>query len=394
MPELNDHSIRRHALLSASGAARWMNCPPSALYTANIPDKQTPFAAEGSEAHEIAEAYLNAYLDGKPQPKFKGHDKELADAVYPYVEHCISIYEDTKKKHADAVMFIETKVNFSKWVPEGFGTADCIIIAGNVLIVRDLKFGKGVPVSAIENPQARCYGLGALAEFEDLYDIDTVINQIDQVRLEDGLSEEVISVADLLKWADEELKPKAELAIKGEGEFKAGAWCQFCKANATCPYRFKRAQEVVAVKDKVTDIRSLNDAQLNLILSRKADIVKWLKAVEDYATERAMNNDLPGWKMVAGRSNRAYTDEADVAAKLKEAGYDDALIYDRKLIGITAMTKLLGGKKKFDEILGNYVYKPEGKPTLVPESDKRPALTDAAQSDFDVIDIEDEKEKK
>lgn len=386
MAKLRDHTSRAHALLSASAASRWMHCTPSAVYTKDLPDETSPYAEEGTKAHEIAEACLRAYLDGKTEPDFGEDQRSIYDQVHPYVDHCIESFTELNKKYKDAVMFIETKVDFSKWVPDGFGTADCIIIAGNELHVRDLKFGKGVPVYAHNNPQARCYGLGALAMFDDLYDIETIHNEIDQVRLDNGLSEEVISKEELLKWADEALKPKAELAAKGEGEFSAGDWCRFCKAKGQCPYRAKADFEVEEIREEKKPLELLTDDQISTILSKKDDLTKFLKDVEAFAVDKVVNKGetIPGWKVVEGRSVRVYTDEHKVAEAVKNAGYDEALIYNRKLIGITDMTKLLGGKKNFEKILDGLVVKPEGKPTLVPESDKRkPMKLKTAEEDFE-----------
>lgn len=366
-----------HSILGASSAYRWMNCTPSAMYTKDIPDKTSPFAEEGTKAHAIAEKRLNHFIDTGtdiPQPaEMTDADLDMWTNVSIYVDHCIDLYVSLKEKNGDAVMFVEQQVDFSTWVPDGYGTADCVILSGADLYVRDLKYGKGVPVSAIDNPQARLYGLGALAAFRDIYDIQTVHNQIDQVRLEDGQSEEVISITDLLTWADTILAPAAQLAAQGKGSFKAGPWCRFCKAGATCPHRAQQGNAVIAQSGK--PISELTDEQISRILSVKNDVEKWMNSVEQYAVERAQNGDpIAGWKLVEGRSVRTWSDELAVQKRLEDNGFQEAEFTERKLYGITKMTAAVGGKKEFNRLLGDLVVKPAGKPTLVPETDNRPAL--------------------
>jgi hypothetical protein len=366
-----------HSILGASSAYRWMNCTPSAVYTKDMPDKPSPFAEEGTKAHAIAEKRLNHFIDtGGDIPQPAGMSDEELDMwtnVSIYVSHCLDLFSSLQEKNPDTVMFVEQQVDFSLWVPGGYGTADCVILSGSDLYVRDLKYGKGVPVSAIENPQARCYGLGALAAFRDLYNISTVHNQIDQVRLEDGQSEEVISTEELLKWADEILAPAAQLASQGKGEFKAGPWCRFCKAGATCPHRAEQGNAVIAQSGH--DVSTLTDEQISRILSVKDNVEKWMNSIEQYAIERAQNGDpVPGWKLVEGRSVRRWSDELAVQKRLEDNGFQEAEFTERKLYGITKMTAAVGGKKEFNRLLGDLVIKPAGKPTLVPDSDSRPAL--------------------
>lgn len=374
-----NHKNRAHAVLSASSAHRWMNCTPSALATADIPDTVSPYAQEGTKAHEMAEQFLNAYLKGEEPPVVKDTDEEVFYELKPYLDRVIDTYEALKNQDSSTVMFIESRVSFEKWVPEGFGTADVIIISGDTVRIRDLKFGKGVPVDAVDNPQARCYALGVLEKFGDIYDFGIVINEIDQPRL-NHFSTEEISVADLLHWADTELKPKAELAIKGEGEYHAGDWCRFCKLNGKCRAKANFSLEIEPISEN-----ELSTEEIAKVLSRARDLQSWVKSLEDHVTQALMDGqELPGWKLVEGRSNRQYVDELAVADRLIENGYEDALIYKRQLYGISDMQTLLGGRKKFDEILGDLVIKPEGKPTLVPESDRRPAINQKnIESDFE-----------
>lgn len=373
---------KAHAVLGASSAERWMNCTPSAMFTKDMPDRKTEFSAEGDTAHAIAERMLNTYLTQTVTPCLYTEDElRIETEVKPYVDRCIQLYKDLKAEHKDAVMFVETKVNFENYVPKGFGTADCIIIAGSELHVRDLKFGKGVPVSAIDNPQARCYSLGALNMFGDFYPIKRVFNEIDQVRLDNGLSEEEMSVEELTSWGDKVLKTAAIKASVGEGEFKSGRWCRFCKGSVTCPLKKVELTPIITLSDKVDT--PLSDEEMTKILLKKDSLVSWINSIEKNITERLEDGEqVEGWKLVHGRSNRKYSDELKIVERLNANGIDDALIYNKTLIGLTNMETVLGGKKRFNELLGDLIIKPEGKPTLVPYNDKRPAITNDAKDDF------------
>ena len=384
MTKTKDHSVRAHAVLSASAAYRWMMCTPSAVLTKDMPDETSAYAEEGTKAHELAELLLHNWRSHiSPDDAKVDLSDPITNDVLEYVNRAIKDFTDIKQKHRDAIMFTEQKIRFDNYVPEGFGTADLIIIAGKTLYIRDLKFGKGVEVSAENNPQIRCYALGAYNMFEDLYDFDTVVMQIDQVRL-NHFSEETMSLKDLLDWANNELAPAAKLAYAGKGKFAVGHWCQFCKAKATCKARGAEYMASAEIKEKKPDYALLTDDEISKILTKAEDLQKWVKALQDYVTGRIQSGkQMPGWKLVEGRSVRTYTDELAVADKLKSAGYEEALIYNRKLIGITEMTKLTG-KIEFDQLLGDLVYNPPGKPTLVPESDKRPAINSAV-TDFDGI---------
>lgn len=383
-----------HAVLSASAAYRWMNCTPSAIYTKDIPDKPSPFSEEGTKAHALAEERLRHFISTgqdliKPDEQSDA-DRDMWTNVSIYVKNCIDLFNQRKQISEDTLMFIEQKIDFSNWVPGGFGTADCVIISGDELFVRDLKYGKGVPVSALNNPQARCYGLGALNAFGDLYEINTIHNQIDQVRLDGGQSEEVLSTEDLLKWAEETLSPAAKLAAEGKGEFKPGAWCRFCKAGATCPKRAETGTALITQAQTSHDLTQLTDEQISMILTVKSDVEKWMDSIEHYAIERAQEgNPIPGWKLVEGRSVRQWTDDLEVQNRLRQNGYKDAEFTERKMYSITKMTALLGGKKAFESLLGDLVVKPAGKPVLVPESDSREEI----KQHNAIADFSEEKEK-
>ena len=384
------HAERAHALLSPSAAERWMHCTPSARLTENMPDTRTAFSDEGTRAHELAEKLLTTYLSkgrAAMNRAVKKADPEIWSGLSPYIEHVIDTYEDMKSVHEDAVMFVETKLSMEQWVQDCFGTADCIIIGGDTIMVIDLKFGKGVPVTAVNNPQARLYALGALYAYGVIYEPQTVITRIDQPRL-DSITEETISVADLLKWAEDELKPAAVKAYNGTGTYTAGDWCKFCKAKATCPHRASAVFEIEPVMNKVPDVNLLTPAQISDTLTRATALESYVKALQDHVMDLLLNGqDVPGWKLVEGRAVRRWADDAAVAQRLRDAGIDDALIYKKTLHGLTEVQKILGGKKKFDELLDDLVIRPEGKPTLAPDTDPRPAIN-ATTDVFDAIEID------
>jgi len=376
------HSDREHAVLSASSADRWINCPPSVALTRDIPDEVSPFAAEGTKAHEIAEACLRAYLGNSPEPEFTEDDYIIWLEVHPYVDRVVELYENLKAADPSTAMFVEVHVEFGEWVPEGFGTSDCIIISGNTIYVIDLKFGKGVVVDAEGNPQARCYALGAYEMFRDIYDIENVVTVIDQPRLFHRTTED-IPIADLLAWASSTLSPAAALAWTGQGEYRAGDWCRFCKAGATCRKRAARNLAVQTGYQSLPDPALLTDEQIALILDKADDLELWVKKLKAHATAEVLNGVvMPGWKVVEGRTNRKVEDEKAVARKLRSLGYKPSQIYTRKMISVTQLQALLGGRKNMEEQIGEYIGRTDPKPALVRESDRRPAITADAIDDF------------
>lgn len=391
---MTDHSNRAHAVLSASGASRWMACTPSAMLEKDIPDKSSEYAKEGTAAHELSEIYL-LYEIGEIAKatrtrrinKFKKENEyfnqEMQESVEKYVDIVVEKIYEAKARSDDAVVLLEQRLDFSEWVPKGFGTGDVVIISDGLLEVIDLKYGKGVPVSAENNPQLRLYGLGALSQFDILYDIDTVSMTIVQPRL-DSVSTETLEASKLVLWAENEVKPKAEQAWKGKGEFVPGEHCRFCKIRSTCR---ARAEENLKLAEKdFADPAELSVEEIGDILFKAEELQKWVKDIEKYALDQAVNHevDFPGWKVVEGRANRRYQDKDKIAETLLQHDYSEDEIYrPRDIITITAMEKLLG-RSKFNELLGDYVIKPPGKPTLVPESDKRPPINSAesAKADF------------
>ena len=370
------HENRTHAVLSASASKRWLNCTPSAKLNAEIPDITTEYAKEGTDAHELAEYKLNQLLGIKadnPTENLDYYNQEMEDCTDSYAQYIA----EQMSQYSSPVVMVEQRLDFSRYVPGGFGTGDCIIVADDVLTVIDFKYGKGVAVEAEYNPQMMLYALGALEMFSILYDINEVKMVIFQPRIE-NISEFSMPVSDLMNWAKNELRPKAELAAKGEGEFCAGEHCRFCKVKATCR---KRAEYNLAIaKYDFAPPDMLEDSEIEMILERADALIAWAADVKEYALSEALKGrKWNGYKVVEGRSNRKYTDEKMVAAVVKEAGKDP--YSEPKILGITEMTKLLGGRKKFDELLSKYVCKPQGKPTLVPESDKRKEWS-SAENDF------------
>ena len=360
-----------HALLSASGAHRWLNCTPSARLESDEPESTSAAAEQGTTAHALAEHKLRRTLkqrSKRPVSTWVDDEMEnLTDDYVAFVQERISIAQESC---GDPQVLIEQRLDFSHVVPGGFGTGDCVIIAEPTLQIIDLKYGQGVLVEAVNNPQLMLYALGALHAFGSLYDIETVSVTIYQPRRANVDTWE-ISVAELEQWAETEVKPKAELASAGEGEFCPGSWCQFCRIAPTC--RARAEANLQLAKLEFVPPAELSDAEIADVLTRIPQLKTWASDVEAYALSKAVNQGVvfEGFKLVAGRSVRKYTSEKDVAAAAEAAGYRD--IWDRKLITLTAMEKLMG-KPAFNEILGDLVTTPAGKPTLVPASDKRPAL--------------------
>lgn len=368
----------KHAFLSASASHRWLNCPPSAKLCESLPDQTSSFAQEGTDCHELC-AYLVEKAIGKnvkdPTENLTYYNAEMQNCAEEYCSYVLEQLEEAKKYCADPMVFIEQRLDFSRWVENGFGTGDCLILADQVLQIIDYKHGLGVLVESDHNSQMMCYALGALEAFDGIYDIDRVTMTIFQPR-RDNISTWSCTKEELLKWADEILAPTAALAYEGKGEFKAGEHCQFCKVKATCRKRAEFNLELAQYDFAMPD--TLDEMEIAAILEKVDQLIAWGNDLKDYALVQAQaGTHFEGWKIVEGRSNRKFTDEAAVATAVTEAGFDP---YEKKLLGITAMSSLLG-KKQFDELLGGLVYKPPGKPALVPESDKRPAMN-TATDDF------------
>lgn len=369
----------KHAYLSASASHRWLACPPSAKLCANILDQASEYAQQGTDCHELC-AYLVEKALGRevidPTENLTYYDAEMQNCAEEYRNYVLEQIEAAKEFCKDPQVMIEQRLDFSRWVENGFGTGDCVIVADEVLQIIDYKHGLGVLVSAGDdehggNSQMMCYALGALEVFGDIYDINQIKMTIFQPR-RDNISTYTISKDDLLKWTDEVLAPTAQLAYVGEGEFKAGDHCTFCKVKATCRKRAEYNLELAKYDFEMP--ATLDDTEIAAILEKVDEMISWGNDIKEYALQQAQSGvHFEGWKVVEGRSNRKYTDEAAVAFAVKDAGFDP---YEKKLLGVTAMSTLLG-KKKFEELLGGLIYKPPGKPALVPESDKRPAMNTA-----------------
>lgn len=367
-----------HAVLSASSARRWLNCPPSARLCENYDDKSSDYAAEGTDAHALCEYKLKKVLGIEatdPTENLTWYNEEMNECAEGYASYILELVEKAKQTCSDPVVLIEQRVDFSRWVPEGFGTADCIVIADGVMNVVDYKHGKGVEVSAAENPQMMLYALGALEIFDGIYDIDEVRMTIYQPR-KSNISVSVIEKDELLEWAQNGLIYKAKLAYEGKGDYHCGEWCRFCKAKAEC--RERAAANLELARYEFQEPALLSDDEIAEILGRIDELTAWASDIKEYALKQAINGkEWTGWKLVEGRSNRKYINENAAAKIVEDAGFDP---YEHKVLGITAMQKMLG-KEKFSELLGDFIEKPQGKPTLVPMSDKRPAMN-TAKNDF------------
>lgn len=371
------HAARDHALLSASGAHRWIHCTPSAVIEDRYPDSDSDAAAEGTAAHELAEHKLLTLM-GAPsaRPESEWFNEDMEDYTDAYADHIMAELERTKKESPGAFLTVEQRLDFSHIVPGGFGTGDALIVGDGTMTIIDLKYGKGVKVDAADNPQMMLYALGALAQFGMIYDIQTVRMVIFQPRI-DNISTHEVTVDELLVWAEQVARPAAEKAIAGEGVLVAGEWCQFCRHSAQCPALAAAMFAPVPMDAEQTpaapDPDTLTDEQIAQIVTWADDLKKWLGKVEAHALDQAnQGHQYPGLKLVEGRSERRFTDKDAVARTVTAAGEDP--YKPREVQGITNLTKLLG-KKRFEELLGDYVHKPAGKPTLVPVSDKRPELT-------------------
>lgn len=374
--------MANHAMLSASGAARWLTCTPSAVFEQQFPKTTSGYAEEGTAAHEVAELTTRYWLNEISEQDFENQRDVLAKGPYYNAEmqECANDYAKliaTKFKEIcetceDAFVELEVRLDFSKWVKEGFGTGDCIIVADGVLEVIDFKYGKGQRVDALGNPQMRLYALGALVKYSTLFDIKKVRMTIYQPRISGVQSSDELTVKELTKWANTYVKPKAKLAYAGEGEFAPSEKaCKFCRAKEQCK---ARTDEHLKLFDESPDPLILTPGEAGAILEKAADIKSWLTDLEALVSRTLLEGaPVEGWKMVEGRSNRKLTDELKVVEAMKAAGYDEALLYERNLITLTQLEKDFG-KKAIAETLAGLIEKPQGKPTLAPASDKRPVL--------------------
>lgn len=393
MPEKRDH-----ALLSASSSERWLNCPASPRYEEQFPAGSSTYADEGTLAHSICELYARKQFMGLDSKVFKTeletlktnplYDPEMLTTAEFYVSYLL---EKSLEFQEAPYMALEVRLDFSEYVPDGFGTGDNVMIGGDTLHVTDYKHGKGVAVSPHNNSQMRFYALGALARYAALYNIKRVSMAICQPRLFETVEEDVLTVEELLAWG-ESVKPIAQLAYTGLGGFNPGDHCKFCRGKVHCR---ARANSFTALEDfKDFDIagkllpgdlpqhpNTLSDAEIGDLLTRGKSISDWISGLQEYAQATILaGGTIPGWKVVGGKSNRAFRDADAAIQTLMGAGYDKALLFDYKQKSMTELEKLVG-KKDFAKLMGGNLYKPPGKPTLAAQSDKRPAYNSAV-ADF------------
>lgn len=372
-----------HAILSASSSHRWLHCLPSARLELEFDDTSGTAAEEGSAAHALSEHKLKKALHIRSKRPVSEYDSdEMEECTDAYVDFVMEQVELAKQICNDPIVLIEQRLDFSCYVPDGFGTGDCLIISDDRLHIVDFKYGMGVLVDAVDNPQMKLYALGALEIYDSLYDINEVSMTIFQPRRE-NVSTWTVPVDELKVWAEEELKPKAVKAYNGEGEYIPGEWCTFCRAAVRCRARAEEKLKLAQTEFKMPPL--LTDNEIEEILFILPDLTKWANEITAYATDAAVNHgkEWNGFKVVEGRSVRKYKDENAIAEKAVASGFKD--IYRKSLIPMTEMQKLMG-KTKFEEILGDLIYKPPGKPTLVPNSDKRPAMNVAdAKNEFNEI---------
>lgn len=381
---------KKHAVLSASGAHRWINCPPSVKLNESLPVGTSIYAEEGTLAHEICELKIRkTFLEPMTAKaystklnKLKKHElfqKEMLGYTDTYLEYIQNLVHSCETA---PVIAVEKKVEFGEYVKDGYGTADCILVFGDTLTIIDFKYGKGVPVSAEHNPQMMLYAIGAYKAFSFLYDIKKIRMAIIQPRISNTASEFEMSVEELFKWAHEVVKPAAELAYKGEGDFKAGEHCRFCGVRATCRERARQNLEADFYEMKLPPL--LTDGEVGEALKKAQDLAKWAEHLKEYALAESLKGKIiPGWKAVNGRSIRVFKNPEEAVKKIIDSGIDEALLYERKMYSLAQIEKLVG-VKQFNDIAGDLIEKAPGKPTLVLESDKRERITNivTAQADF------------
>ena len=364
-----------HALLSPSSSERWISCPPSVRMSEGIEEKPSEYAAEGTAAHSLCEYKLRELLGYKQsdiRENLDYYNEEMEDCTEEYRNYINELLAENNGRKP--LMFVEQRVDFSRFVKEGFGTSDCIIIDNDTIYVIDFKYGKGVEVNAVNNTQVMIYAIGALEMFDGIFDINHVIMTIFQPRLS-NISTFEMTKDELYHWAFNVLKPAADMAYQGTGTFKCGDYCRFCKAKTICRARAEYNLKLAQYDFKMP--ATLEDIEIESLLGKLDMLIDWAEDIKTYALDQAVQGKKwRGYKIVEGRSNRKYTDEKAVADMVTKAGYDP---YEKKVLGITAMSKLLG-KKKFEELLSGLVEKPQGKPTLVSESDDRPEMNIAANA--------------
>ena len=380
---MNKHSERDHALLSASSAHRWLACPPSAVVAEAYPEQDTDYTREGTVAHEIAEIYASDDVID-----IEATTEDIAKEITKEMIECAEAYRDyiqELKKSDDAIVLLEQRVDFSPWVPEGFGTCDCIMIQGDTLTIIDYKYGQGVAVSATDNPQMKLYALGALNDYGIALDVSKVEMHIFQPRL-NNISTDSLTAQELTEWAEKTVKPTAEKAFKGKGTYSAGEHCRFCPHAGRCRSLAKICTEYVEAHDLRVAVPVLAPHEIAEALRMEPLIQLWLKRIKSQALTTMLDGgEVPGWKVVEGKlGNRKWKDELEVAKALEAAGYSREEITETKILSPSQMDKAIG-KKKAAELLEQLIDRAPGAPTLAPETDKRPAYDRLAEAQNDFI---------
>lgn len=379
---MSGHKERAHALLSASGAHRWLHCPPSARLEEQFPDRTSDAAEEGTLAHEICEAKANTRLNGTNTSDLLGRLRETEryqQEMEGFTDEYVDVLEEKTLTYQERpYIAIERRVSLEPYIPDGFGTCDCIMIGGDTLTVCDFKYGKGVPVSAEHNPQMMLYALGAYTTYKAVYQISTIHMSIIQPRINNN-NDWACNASELLAFG-EEVKQIAAVANKGEGEFHPGDWCQFCRARGACRARAEEGVRL-AFDDRFGEKPALlENNEIGEYLSLGELVEGWLSGLKEYALSECLaGRPVAGYKAVHGRSSRSFDDTDKVFGELMNKGVDEALLYERKPLSVAKLEKVLG-KKEFNTLAGKHVNKTPGKPTLVPESDKRPAIDTVAEA--------------
>lgn len=379
-----------HAILSPSSASRWINCPPSAQINAQTPQTDTIYTREGTLAHAVAELKARKhFLTGIGPKKYQSAmarlraDELWQDEMDGYTDDYLDALKDIAAEYAEPPhVALEVQVDFSEYVPEGYGTADCLMIGGGVLNVIDFKYGKGIEVEAENNPQMMLYALGALLGYEPIYDISEVRMTIVQPRIKREPDSWTMAADDLLTWARTVVEPAASLAAAGEGEYQEGEWCRFCAIRGSC--RARAEANLAAARMDFAMPPQLTDAEVAEALTLGQRLKSWLSDLEEYALHACLDGrELPGWKAVEGRSVRTWTDPDAAFTAARAAGVPEEMLYERKPVTLAALEKLMG-KKPFAETMADYVTIPPGKPALVKADDKRQAITNrpTAEDDF------------
>ena len=367
----------KHAFLSPSSAERWYHCPPSAWLCEQFPDLGSVFAAEGTEAHSLCEYLLSVYLGRSdlvdPRPAMQYYTSEMEECCQGYVRYVIEIVENFRHRSIEPAVYVEQRVDLRRFIPESMGTSDCVVVGGDEIVIVDYKYGMHpVPASSL---QLRIYALGACEMFSALYDFSSVRMVVYQPRI-GNVDTCSMTVDELYAWASGELRERAEEAFHGKGLYSVGEWCRNCRARRQCRYLAEKQLEIA--KFEFADPPLLTDGEISEVLSRVDGLIAWANGVREYALSAALSGrKLAGWKVVEGRSVRKFTDDDAVCARVTAAGFDP---YEKKMLGVTALEKLLG-RKDFKNLLSDLVVRQTGKPALAPESDKRPEM-DLASVDF------------